>query len=154
MVDDANRLDALEEALVTLHAMEAARVFDPTPFDAEALVTAPKVRALPVTRRRIGLIWVPFAAAAVLAVGVWSWMFQSQLSSLRLAGQINPSEVIVGGPASGESGCAGNFTDCFGGPHPEALARCESCDYDADGDVDMFDYRAYQATYGGPTRLR
>lgn len=137
-------LDAVEAALLELAEADKARVFAPTPIDRHLLAATPvfaPVSAGSVIRR----FRAPLAAAAVLAIGVWSLMFYSELSSLRQASRlVDHSLIAMSGETTPERTANGDFMECFSGPQPAQLVSCHSYDFDADGDVDLADYRSYQ----------
>lgn len=148
--DREQQHDFIEAALRELDAAEHAAVFRRTAMDASALLGGASARH-PATIRWARLRWVPLAAAAMVAVGVWSWMFHGELAGLR-----KKAQPVTGGASltTGERNCDGVFSNCFSGPKPTALASCRTFDFDDDGDVDLMDFRSYQIACDGQTRLR
>lgn len=150
-------LEPIESALLELGEAERASVFVRTPVTAEELIAQGQLiaqshsnRPIVLTRRK--LAWLSSVAAVVLlAAGVWTVMFKYQLDDLR------SSAGMVEDPASdaaGDDPCDGNFLNCFSGPESVVLAmRCDVHDYDADGDVDLADFRNYQIHCNRPPSL-
>ena len=151
MTKENEHLEPIESALLELGDAERASVFSRTPVSAEKLIAQSHTNQ-PVVLSRRTLVWLSSLAAVVLlAVGVGSIMFKYQLDHLR------GSAGMVEGPASGAGGndpCDGNFLNCFSGPESVVLAmRCGVHDYDADGDVDLADFRSYQIHCNRPPSL-
>lgn len=151
MTKENEHLEPIESALLELGVAERASVFARTPVSAEELIAQAHANR-PFVLSRHQLIWLSSVAAVVLlAVGVGTVMFKYQLD------QIRSSAGIVDGSASGAGGhdpCDGNFLNCFSGPESLVLAmRCDLHDYDADGDVDLADFRSYQINCNRPPSL-
>lgn len=141
MRTDQFQHDPFESALRRVEAAEKADVFRRSPVDADALLRgASSLSPLSFTRRAKRI--VPFAAAAMLVVGVWGTMWNTQLGKLR-------SQKL----AMVESDCDGSFLKCFQGPSNQN-AICGTYDYDRDGDIDLADFGTYQKTCDGPVALR
>jgi hypothetical protein len=133
MTDDREQLDVIETALLELEAADAAGAFERTSVDGRSiLAVGPDAARTTLSARRRALRVVlrslPVAAALALVVGVWGWMFSAELS--RISGQVN-------------------FQKCFGGPTSARMTECSEHDYDADGDVDLADFSAYQLAFAG-----
>jgi len=128
----ANTKDPLEDSLVELEAARRAGVFRPTALHPRWMVECNSWAEVAVRLR--WRLFTPFAAAALLAFIVWTAMFRSELTNLRLATQASSkgslSEVT--------------FASCLAGPGLAVSADCLELDLDADADVDLADYRAYQ----------
>ena len=128
-------LHPVEEALWELDEAVAAGVFHRTSPNGRSLLTRTTFRFA-----RAMTIRVACAAAAVgLAVGLWAWLPRASVP-------------WAGGPGSGTlahvpTTLSGGFHDCFGGPTEVIRSACRTHDYDADGDVDLVDFGAYQLTY-------
>lgn len=136
MTDNLQKPDPIETMLVDMRRAEKARVFTRTPVDPRSMVAAARPALFARRTRRITGI-LAAAAVVALSVGLWSLMPRHQ----------NMPGGILRGASSGVASdpCDGSFVRCFSGPAPVALAsRCLTHDYDADGDVDLSDYRDYQ----------
>lgn len=147
MKSEQHDIDPIETALSELDAAERAGVFRRTPVELRDLqhahVTASDARPQWLTLR----LW-PVAAAIVLAIGVSSWMFAGELAELRrqsrMASTTHPVET---------GGAYVAFNTCFNGPtNDRDNAGCVGQDFDADGDVDLADFRNYQLAYAGQSR--
>lgn len=130
----------MEKALRELHAAEGAGVFRATPT---AERSPQGLWRVVVVHRRL---FVPLAAAAALAIGVWGMMWSVQLDRLR-AQKLGPVASAV------ESDCDGSFLKCFQGMGAGG-DRCAAFDYDHDGDIDLADFGVYQMDCDGPVALR
>lgn len=79
-----------------------------------------------------------YAAAAALFLvvtsGVWTAMFQWNLSSLRQDRGSNQLATIAIG-------------DCLAGPRGNLPSACNTYDLDSDGDVDLADLSSFQTAY-------
>jgi len=131
------QFDALESAIREAGEADRAGVFAQTHLDARALLKqpVPGIVIRPVWVRRLGAI----AAVLAVAVGVWTWMFVDQIGKLRT--RANPWIEVVNGNAA-EPATLARLT----GP---AVASSESSnDFDADGDLDLADYRTFQLQFG------
>lgn len=147
MTDVHGHLDPVEDALLAHDDADRAGVFRVTPVNADDLFGGPVVVRSPRLVFRAG---VAVAATIVLAVGVWSWLFQMELSRLR-------SAAITGNSVALQSDalpvrCDACISECVTGPVPNKPADCDRYDYDADGDVDLADFSRYQLAYAGPVR--
>ncbi len=145
MAHDNRKLDRLESALNDLAEAEAAGVFRRTTTDQKWLTSPGRVPAAEpqpfwshMTRR---MRWVGVAAAVVMAVGVWSWMFRAQLGEIRDGPHRTGLMTDTVPPDSAR------FLRCLSGPQGPDRAICQSSDLDADGDVDLADLRVYQVAY-------
>lgn len=141
MLNDQYRHDPIESALRRVEAAEKADVFGRSPVDADALLRSAGSKApLSFTRKMMRI--VPLAAAAMLVVGVWGTMWNTQLGKLR-------SQKL----AMVENDCDGSFLKCFQGPSDQN-AVCGTYDYDSDGDIDLADFGTYQMSCDGPVAVR
>ena len=133
---DRGQLDAIEDALLELGAVEQARVFDRTRVEPGELLKVDPAERLSAFRRGV-LRWVPVAAAVGMVAFVGTSMFRPGVGPGGPLGVADTKAV-----ADKDKGCAGEFVDCFTGPNSAALAdACTAYDYDGDSDVDMFDWR-------------
>ncbi len=134
---DRGQLDAIEDALLELGAVEQARVFDRTRVEPSELPSRVDPAERPSAFRRGMLRWVPVAAAVGMVAFVGTSMFRPGAAPVEPLGVADTEAV-----ADKDKGCAGSFVDCFTGPKSAALAdACTAYDYDGDSDVDMFDWR-------------
>ncbi len=140
MTSEQRQLDPIEEALLELNAAEKARLFRQSRVDAKRLVAKP----VPTGWRWRTLRLVSAAAVIAAAVGMWSWLYGLQWSQLRE--RTGTSVVVESSPAD-----PGRFQECFHGPTGAIRSSCGECDYDADGDVDLADFSAYQLAYASVT---
>ncbi len=142
MTNSREQLDPIEKALLELHAADRAQLFCRTQIDGRRLLTRPT---------RSGSRHIPFrllaAAAVVMAIGVWTWMFSVQLAALRQ--RVNGT---TGAVAEVPAEARGGFYECFNGPTDVVPPGCREHDYDTDGDVDLADFGAYQLAYANVTR--
>lgn len=145
MQDDQLHYDSFETTLIRVEAAEKARVFSPTPIDPVALLRTPKTMTGIRFARQLKFA-LPFAAAAMLVMGVWGAMWNSQLGRLRDHKVVLTYSVV-------ENDCDGSFLKCFNGLD-HAKTACRTFDYDRDGDVDLADYRTYQVDCDGPVAMR
>lgn len=143
MANNRQRLDPVEEAMLELDAGERARLFCRTQIDGSRLLMQPARFG---SRRLIFRI-LPAAAVVVLAVGVSSWMFSVELAGLRRGNDVSGGAVAEA-PTKGYR----SFYDCHNGPTEGLVSGCGGQDYDADGDVDLADFGAYQLAYADSTR--
>lgn len=139
---DGRELDGIEECMLELEGARAAGVHDSTRIDAAELVCRP----LPLSRRQRRWIIGQIAAAIVLAIGVGGFLFQWELGNIR--DRVGQRMLASAG------GCDGSFMRCLSGPKDVALSKCSVHDYDADGDVDLNDFGAYQLACVGPVSTR
>ena len=150
MTNDHEHLEPLESALGELADAERASVFAATPVKAEELIARARTVGPTILKRR-RLAWLSAAAVIALATGVWTLMFQHEFDKLRGRSGVVARNTLHGG---GEGPCDGNFINCFSGPQPVLLAsRCHVHDYDADGDVDLADFRDYQIHCNRPPSI-
>ena len=130
MSQQRHHQDDVETLLLELDEADQAGVFHRTQVDVTALlapVAKPSPSRLLVLRR-----FVPAAVAAVMVIGVSTWMFRHDAIP-----QTEPV-VAVATPTSDYP-----FSLCMNGPGSSS-ARCRVHDYDGDGDVDLADYRLLQ----------
>ena len=144
-------LEPIESALLELDDAERASVFSRTAVTAEELIAQSHANQ-PMVLSRHTVAWLSSVAAVVLlAAGVWTVMFKYQLDDLRSSARMVDSSAS---DAAGHDPCDGNFLNCFSGPESVVLAmRCDLHDYDADGDVDLADFRSYQIHCNRPPSL-
>jgi len=143
----SEHLDPIERALLAHEAAEREGVFRATPVDVRAFV-APGARAgAPFPMVRAG---VAVAATVVMAVGVWSWLFRTELDHLRSSSSQGTTVAMRSNEA--QERCDACIADCVTGPKPDQPVDCDRYDYDADGDVDLADFGRYQLAYAGPVR--
>lgn len=152
MTNKHDNLDPLERELLELSVCERSGLFQRTPIDARALLQGPSAhRSISGASSRLRLL--PVAAAVVLSVGVGSWMFQSEIARLR-DGQRQGNDAALVASRSNFT----QFYERFTGPQsavvqdPGVAPANRSVDSDADGDVDLADFGAYQLAYAGETR--
>jgi len=131
MSNEPLHLDPLEQFWMELKQAEKAGVFLETRVDQGGLVRSP---AGAVTHRSWHgrLRFLPVAAALIFAVALWGWI-------------THPTQ-------DAQAGRHIAFHECFGGPMAKPMAACREHDYDADGDVDLADFSAYQSTFTTVTR--
>ncbi len=143
MADERRQLDPVEELLLDLGTADNGGVFRRTRVDARTLLVQEHAVGSSGVRR-VTLRLLPVAACLAMAFGVWGWMFNSQLNELRerkLAAANQTTTIRV---------AAVDFSSCLNGPSHGALAYdCREHDYDADGDVDLADFSAYQLAFAG-----
>jgi hypothetical protein len=130
--------DLIETALTELESAEKAGLFRATPVQEARLLTPVQSTAAPWARLWNIRLWGPLAAAAVIAVSVWGWMFQRELVSIRHQASGVSMELRLA------SSDLGRFADCFAGPGKSVASPCSVFDADSDGDVDLADYSARQ----------
>lgn len=143
MTHGQDGLEPIEEAMLELRDAEAAGVFGRTPVDVGAVLLRDGARAT--ARFRMGrwrAVGMPLAACVVLAVGVAGGVFKSQL------GHRGVGAGAGGGMVPGASGV--DFATCLHGPGVSVAGACRAHDYDADGDVDLLDFRSYQTVFPAP----
>jgi len=142
VTNDPRQFDPLESAMLELSAAEGTRVFDKTRLDADALLHAEERGH--VFRLWSAQRWAAVAAGIVLAFGVWGTMFAYKIHDLRGA---RPALGVV--DRTGNADCLDcNFFGCFTGPTERIAVKCLNHDYDADGDVDLADFRQLQMGRG------
>lgn len=81
--------------------------------------------------------WVPLAAAAALAFGVWGLMFARYLGEIREQAAQNSAILRT-------ESLAVAFSGCMNGPGIAGNATCARLDLDSDGDVDLADFSRSQ----------
>jgi len=145
MNDDRKHLDPIESGLVELQAMNEAGVFDSTEVDPRIVLDMPRgssTHRLRFPARR----WLSAAAMIVVAVGLWGVLFHSPTLVSP------PIDTTTAAAPDARFGLAnGSIMACLSGPRDIAQgSRCESHDYDADGDVDLADFQTFQVAYLGP----
>lgn len=138
MKNDPRQFDPLENAMLELRAAEKLRVFDKTRLDAEGLLHA--AEGGHIFRLWSAQRWAAVAAGIVLAFGVWGTMFAYKINDLR--GARSTHGVVNGTDTADCVDC--NFFGCFTGPTERIAVKCLNHDYDADGDVDLADFREFQ----------
>lgn len=135
-----NQADHLEDLIARVQELEEAGVFDRTPVDPAVLVSGGSDRKRP---RRLGRLFTALQAAACLALAVG-------VISLWRSGDRPQSPVE--GRSDGNGAVAlpigGAMIACITGPADRSLGEeCRCFDSDADGDVDLADYGAFQRDY-------
>lgn len=126
----------LEQTLLELAQAEQAGVFRRTPLGPCALDPPIELSEL-LGRSRRWRLWVPLSAAALLVIGVWGALFQSEFASIRekdAASTMRVASAAGGTPLSG----------CMVGPGKNIPADCSRFDRDTDGDVDLADISLVQ----------
>ncbi|RJP36022.1 MAG: hypothetical protein C4547_08195 [Phycisphaerales bacterium] len=128
--------DPIERLMIAARDAEKAGVFEPTraPIGAK-----PSGRAAGVIRLGAGLLSA--AACLMLAVSVAQYTRR----------QANPGEsptmnVASAMPVSLDWGA---FSGCLAGPGQPVARGCSHADLDADGDVDLADFRQFQSSVPG-----
>ena len=131
-------LDSIETALADLGEAELAGVFARTPLPARtALDDQPAIVTFPLrTLRRLAI-----AAVIALAIGVWSWTFNSTQPSDSMRSH-RAATLRVADLGTIQASIA----RCISGPAGSVDAACDGVDFDGDGDVDLADYSAFQAS--------
>ncbi len=138
MENDREHLDAVEQTLVELRAAERAGVFQPTRVQSPTFMPA-RVAGKAMGSRRLVMRLVAVAAVLMLAVTVWTGMFQRELGKLR-----DQRDSMVAGVAPGDAGSM-SFADCMSGPSvTEVPEACLEYDHNSDGFVDLQDYGVLQ----------
>lgn len=138
MSTESARPNSIESALAELSAAESAGVFSQTPVDVTVLVNA-GAEPTPILLRLRPAHWLSAAAVFLLAMGVWSMMFHRELSDIR--SQRAYIAALV------QAADYGAFHRCIQGPVGSLVNPCDDHDYDADGDVDLADFRRFQIAY-------
>jgi len=120
------------EALVDeLAQAEQCGVFARTPQP----VMTPRVRSGHSGFFLVSPRWA-IAAALLLAAGVWTFMFQSNLSDVRERARV--------ANAARSMDLQMALASCSGGPGGPLSQACERVDFDRDGDVDLLDIGTFQ----------
>lgn len=140
---ESHGVSPIEKGLRELTSAERAGVFRRTPVEATALLASGDAD----TGRPMWARWLPrvipaAAAAVALAVGLGSWMFTLELRSIRE----RQSALLSAKPAAAAVDPSA-FARCFSGPAASVSMACRDNDFDADGDVDMADFGAFQLTF-------
>ena len=127
----------LESLIGDLEAAERAGVFLRT--------TQPVMVSAVTASSRSNFFWVSprwaVAAALVMAAGVWTMMFRTNLSDL----QSRSRTVQLAQAIDLQSALA----LCVGGPNSSLEGLCGRVDFDGDGDVDLSDFGKYQRELAG-----
>ena len=121
----------LETLLSDLDAAERAGVFRQTPL--AELVETTRAR-----QSRFYLVspkWA-VAAALVMAAGVWTYMFRSNIDDARMKAR----EVRMAAAMNLQT----TMVFCTAGPDEALGGACGRVDFDRDGDVDLSDFSKYQ----------
>jgi hypothetical protein len=137
MLDELRPLRSVEKALEELSAAERAGVFSATRLDTRVLRAGRAGSAV------VRLLYRAGAIAAGVGLALLAW------NSGRPPG-ISPT--TPGGLLASAAPCNGTFFGCVTGPRSSLGTPCHDFDYDADGDVDMADFRTYQLECEGITR--
>ena len=121
-------------------AAERAGVFSrtPQPVMASAVTTSSSSKFFLVSPR-----WA-IAAALVMAAGVWTMMFRTNLSDLQ-----NRSRMVQMARAIDLQSA---LASCVGGPSGALDQFCGRVDFDGDGDVDLHDFGTYQRDLAGTSQ--
>lgn len=124
------QFEGLESAIRESGEAERAGVFARTRVDARGLLrrSVSAATVYPIWVRRLKSI----AAVLVIAAGVWSFMFVDQLGKLRHRATPVASVKLVS----------------LTGPAVASSQPVRELDADADGDLDLADYRAFQLQFG------
>jgi hypothetical protein len=142
----------IETGLRELAQLEQAGVFNRTTLDATAVTRQSALRAH-VTHReppillRFGWRWMPVAAALVLAMGVWGWMFSRELSGLKTQRQVGTTDTMASAALPAEFPF-----NCLTGPGQSLHESCRRLDLDADERITMADFRQFQLTLAIPSQ--
>lgn len=126
----------LEQALLELAQGEQAGVFLRTHISPDVF-GSPHEPAHAAPWFRTFRLWVPLSAAALLVIGVWGALFQSEFASIRkknAESSMRVASAVGGTPLSG----------CMVGPGKNIPADCSRFDRDIDGDVDLADISLVQ----------
>jgi hypothetical protein len=126
-----------ESLIGDLEAAERAGVFGrtPQPIIPSAVTNESRSNFFLVSPR-----WA-IAAALVMAAGVWTMMFRTNLSDL----QNRPRMVQLARAIELQSALA----SCVGGPNGTLDRLCAPVDFDGDGDADLRDIGLYQRNLAG-----
>lgn len=82
--------------------------------------------------------WVPIAAMLGMAATIFGWVFTTGTGRNRTA--------------SATHNCGDAFSRCMTGPNGMIKSGCDTCDYNADGHIDMLDASTHQLSGNGITR--
>jgi hypothetical protein len=142
MAEDSRKLDAIEDALVELQAADRARIFDRTPIDASVLLAVQPVAHADNAQIHLPRVlrWVSLAACVGFAAIAGMWMLNDRSVSPYISNTVVKTDTGI----DEDDGCDGSILGCVSGPNEVLLASCLTHDYDADGDVDLADFSAYQ----------
>jgi len=121
----------LEALIEELAVAERSGVFAKTPQP----VAASKVRAGQSSFFLVSPRWA-IAAALLMAAGVWTFMFRSNLSDVRERARM--------ANAARSMDLQMALASCSGGPGGTLSVACERVDFDRDGDVDLLDIGTFQ----------
>ena len=136
MTDDLQQLHPIERAMIDLSDMERARIFARTPVDGvrQAGSSRPAWRLI-----RLALTGLSAAACLLIAVGIARVVLENG------SGQpgVPPMNMAAVSTASLDWN---GFSRCLSGPGRAVDPTCRDADYDADGDVDMVDFREFQVS--------
>ena len=139
--------DSIESLLRELDAAERTGVFRTTPVEVDRLVALPSDGQRS-NRFRWAMRLLPVAAMLALAVGVWSVQHGGSSPYTSAPSISSDSHASANPSLTGH-----DFLGCFGAPGNGVAGTCQSHDYDADGDVDLADFSAYQLAYANTSRL-
>lgn len=135
---EREQLDATEQALAELREAELAGVFQPTRVKAGEVLRA-GMPSQAMGLRRLSVRLVAVAAVLMLAVTVWTGMFQREFANLRE--QKNALVAAVSPVGAGSM----SFADCMSGPSVTLTSSaCSLHDHNGDGVVDLRDYSTLQ----------
>lgn len=84
------------------------------------------------------------AATILLAAGVWTMMFRTNLSDLQSRSRMDQMAAAIDLQSA--------LASCFGGPSGALSELCRHVDFDGDGDVDLGDFGTYQRDLAGTSR--
>jgi hypothetical protein len=84
------------------------------------------------------------AAALVMAAGVWTMMFRTNLSDLQNRSRIAQLAKAIDLQSA--------LASCVGGPSGALDQYCGRVDFDGDGDADLRDFGKYQRDLAGTSR--
>jgi len=144
MIDRKSQPDRLEDLIAEVQRAEDAGVFRRTPVDPAALIREAPAGSRPRPAHRL-FIGLQAAACIALVVGALSLWYGGNSSQDQVG---NSSGADVTSVVTAPRADIGVLAQCFTGPADGALPRgCESVDFDADGDVDLADYGAFQRAY-------
>ncbi len=84
------------------------------------------------------------AAALVMAAGVWTMMFRTNLSDVQNRSRIVQMAMAID--------LQSTLASCVGGPSGAMDTYCGQVDFDGDGDVDLSDVGKYQRDLAGTSQ--
>ena len=153
MDPQSQRPGTIEDMLRELREAEAAGVFRRANVQADRLLADDQHESPPkplIFALRRPAVAVTAAAVLLITAGVWIGMFRRQINDLRMRAN---STNVVDSDSTRLVSSSGSFQRCVQGPSGTPLDQtCRMHDYDADGDVDLADFRAYQLAYADTTR--